>query len=79
MLSRWEHAQRPGGTREKSLSEDPSEPRTCNRQTKGQKEPEVRALVWEECAVLPAGMARVGVTVRARAKVATAQGSACWG
>ena len=37
---------------------------TCNIQTKGRKEPEVRALVWEECAVMPAGMARVGVTVK---------------
>ncbi len=45
MLSRWEHAQRPGGTREKSLSDDPPEPRTSNRQTKGQKEPQ-RCGIW---------------------------------
>jgi hypothetical protein len=75
MRSRREHAQRPGGTRKKALSDDLSEPPTCNKLTKGWREPEVRALDWVECAVMHAGIDRAWVTVRTREKVATAQGS----
>ncbi len=79
MLSRWEHAQRPGGTREKSLSDDPSEPRTCNRHATYKQ----RAGRSQRCGLWFGRSApsclQAWLELVLRLKVATAQGSACWG